>query len=86
MIIMKILIKMLVTVRSLLSIVSYKRFNSKGTKCEISCVPGYNRRAFMLSNCNKISDRKPNILFDVTGPVPGAARNYSIYSFIIIIW
>lgn len=37
-------------------------------------VPGYIRRALMLSNCNKISVRKPKILFEVTGPVPVAER------------
>ena len=59
---------------SFFSIVSYKCFSSEGTISEMFCVPGKARRAFMLSNCKRISVRKPNILFDVTGPVPGAEK------------
>lgn len=37
-------------------------------------MPGYRRRAFILSNCSNISVRKPNIVLDVTGPLPGAIQ------------
>lgn len=74
------IVKSFLTDVSFFSIVSYKCFRSIGTISEMFDVPGYVRRALIFSNCNRISVRKPNILFDVTGPEPGAEMyQFSIF-------